>query len=180
MQQNFVKHLKNVSSEFDRHLEILKYDHLIIDAGDLEYFFADDQSKNFKPTPLFNYLCPLSSQGHVIHYKPGSKPILYYYQPDDFWYDVQPPENSYWNSSFTIKICSSFDDIWNELKDLKNAAYIGPNQNKAVELGLNFNPQALIDRTDWQRSFKSDYEVDCLIKAEEIAGKGHKAAKNPF
>ena len=79
MKSQFESHLKKVLTEIDRHLSDLSYEQLVIDAGNLEYYFADDQSKPFRTTPLFNYLCPVQSEGHAIHYKPGNKPTLHYY-----------------------------------------------------------------------------------------------------
>ena len=78
---------------------------LLIESGQLDYQFLDDQPKNFKANPFFLYLCPEDSPGHLIDLQLGEeKPTLYFYQPNDFWHEVSTLEGAYWEDSFNIKI----------------------------------------------------------------------------
>jgi len=176
----FFEHISKLRSSTEGYLRELNCEHLIIDAGVLTYHFADDQSLPFRPTPHFQHWCPLMSPGHLIHIHPGMKPRLFYYQPNDFWYETRALDNPYWANCFEISVINELDDSWKKVSGLKRVAYIGPQVKKAKEQGFDVNPANLVSRLDWQRSFKSSYEIQCLDLAQERASKGHQVAKSLF
>lgn len=180
MKSLFKNHIDQVCQQTTSNLEATASDRLIVDCGDLSYFFNDDQSKPFTPNPLFNYFCPLKSHGHMISFEPGQKPVLYYFQPEDFWYDVQPLAQEYWTDCFDIKVMPSRDEIWKKLVSNKRTTFVGPESKELGDFDFRVNPDDFVARFDWQRSFKTDYEIECTRKAQELAAKGHTAAKDSF
>jgi Xaa-Pro dipeptidase len=42
------------------------------------------------------------------------------------------------------------------------------------------NPQPLMDRLHWERSWKTDYEIECIREANVRGARGHKAAERAF
>src|SRR6185295_12707791 len=62
-------------------------------------------------------------------------------------------------------------------------AYIGDMPERALEAGVAkdaINPARLLARLDWERAYKTEYEVACQIEATKRAAKGHTAAKEAF
>ena len=61
--------------------------------------------------------------------------------------------------------------------------YIGPNESRAAEIGINktaINPEAIIHYLDYQRAYKTPYEINQLKEANRLAIAGHAAARDCF
>ena len=51
----------------------------------------------------------------------------------------------------------------------------------AAALGIDeaaCDPAGLIAALDWERAYKTDYEIDCLRKANRTAARGHEAVRD--
>jgi len=180
LKKAFKEHIAALRKQTESYMGELRYEHLIIDAGVLVHYFADDMDIPFRPTPHFNHWCPLRSHGHVLHIHPGMMPRLMHFYPQDFWEEFAPIGDTYWADSFEVSSHESIDHIWQALAGTKQCAYLGPQTEKAEQAGFAVNPPELLKRLDWQRSFKSAYEIYCLEMANERASHGHKMAQSLF
>jgi Xaa-Pro dipeptidase len=75
------------------------------------------------------------------------------------------------------------EESWKLLAASGRVAYIGDEPGAARAAGISehgCNHAELTARLDWERSFKSAYEVGCMEEAEKIASWGHRAALAAF
>ena len=86
----------------------------------------------------------------------------------------------FWLPEFDLEEAGTVDAVWEALGEQKNAAYVGNETTRAEAAGLSVNPEKLVVRLDWDRGYKSDYELQCLDEASELGAKGHVAAKAAF
>ena len=156
------------------------FDTLVISSGKVYTHFADDQDAPFHPTPHFAHWCPMAGPHHLLIVRPGHRPKLIRYAPEDFWYEQAPLGNPFWASDFDIEEAGTLDDIWKHLGTPARAAYIGNETNRAEVAGLEVNPAGLTAHLDWHRTTKSAYEVQCIEEATVLAARGHLAAKAAF
>jgi len=180
----FSDHLSTRIEKISNLIHKWKKDCLIIESGQLIYHFQDDQFYPFKEYPYFRYLCPAKGSGHFLFIKPGEKPLLYYYKPADFWHDHEDPSQNWWSQYFQIETYGSMDELPSFFsRHNKNSLIIGDRTNisrdkdllKLQDIEANQLPQL-----HWLRSQKTPYEIHCLERANEIAAKGHKAAREAF
>ena len=83
-------HLREQLRRADAALERADCDQLIIPSGVEHYGFLDDQTYPFRPNPHFLAWLPLNRHPSCwIAYTPGKRPLLAYYQPEDYWHE--PP-----------------------------------------------------------------------------------------
>ncbi len=156
------------------------FDALVISSGRVYTHFADDQDAPFHPTPHFAHWCPLAGPHHALILRPGQRPHLIRYAPEDFWYEQAPLGNPFWASEFELEEVGTVEDAWKRLGPLGRAAYIGNETDRAEAAGLELNPALLTAHLDWHRTTKSAYEVQCIEEATEIAARGHQAARTAF
>ncbi|MBI1752823.1 MAG: Xaa-Pro dipeptidase [Acidobacteria bacterium] len=156
------------------------FDALVISSGKVYTHFADDQDAPFRPTPHFAHWCPLAGPHHVLVVRPGQRPRLIRYAPEDFWYEQAPLGQPFWAPEFDIEEVGTVEEVWKRLGSLKKAAYIGNETDRAEAAGLEVNPALLTARLDWNRTTKSAYEVHCIEAATVIAARGHEAARAAF
>lgn len=156
------------------------FDALVISSGKVYTHFADDQDAPFHPVPHFAHWCPVAGPHHLLVIRPGQKPRLIRYAPEDFWYEQAPLGNPFWASAFELEEAGTVDEVWKLLGNPARAAYIGNETDRAEAAGLEVNPAGLTARLDWHRTTKSAYEVQCIEEATVLAARGHLAAKAAF
>lgn len=156
------------------------FDTLVISSGQVYTHFADDQDAPFHTIPHFAHWCPMEGPHHVLVIRPGQKPRLIRYAPEDFWYEQLPLGNPFWARAFDIEEAGTVEEVWKRLGSPARAAYIGNETDRAASAGLELNPAGLTARLDWHRTTKSAYEVQCIEEATVLAARGHLAAKAAF
>ena len=156
------------------------FDALVISSGKVYTHFADDQDAPFHPTPHFAHWCPMAGPHHLLLLRPGQRPRLIRYAPEDFWYEQAPLGSPFWASAFDLEEVGTVEDAWKALGTPARAAYIGNETDRAEAAGLELNPAGLTARLDWHRTNKSAYEVLCIEEATVIAARGHEAARAAF
>ncbi len=161
-------------------LALTGYDALVISSGKVYTHFADDQDAPFHPVPHFAHWCPMAGPHHILVVRPGQRPRLIRFAPEDFWYEQTPLGHPFWASDFDIEEAGNVEDVWKRLGTLKKAAYIGNETDRAEAAGLEVNPALLTAHLDWNRTTKSAYEVRCIDEATVIAARGHMAARTAF
>jgi len=165
-------HLKYVRESTDRALAETGFDSVVITAGALHVAFLDDNTYPFRPNPQFKWWVPIVDNPNcAVVYTPGKKPQLVYYQPVDYWYKPAGAPSGFWVDSFDIHVIGDAGDAEQFFPKSGNVAFIG-------EGGAN--PDPLLHRLHWARAWKTDYELDCIRRANQRAARGHRAAEGAF
>ena len=181
--QQYPLHINQLNQ---RVAEICQREHLsglVIHAGKLHRQFLDDMDYPFKVNPQFKAWLPLIDNPNCWVVADGqNKPTLIYYRPVDFWHKVEDLPQTYWTEQFEIKLLTQADKVAELLPDnIDNWAYIGEHLDVAQTLGMTkCNPENVLNYLHFHRSFKTDYELECIREANRIAVKGHLAAKEAF
>jgi Xaa-Pro dipeptidase len=156
------------------------FDALVLSSGAPYTYFADDNDAVFHSVPHFAHWCPISGPHHLLRFEPGKKPRLVRYAPEDYWYEQKGLGDAFWASELEILEAGTLDAVWKALGPTRNAAYIGNEVDRAGAAGLVLNPETLVSRLDWDRAYKTDYEIQCLDEATALGAKGHRAAARAF
>ncbi|MBP6534243.1 MAG: Xaa-Pro dipeptidase, partial [Arenimonas sp.] len=176
----FKEHLAFVTRSADAALQKGGFDHLIVASGVEKMRFLDDMPYPFKPNPQFKYWAPLSQHPNSwIAYTPGQKPVLAYYQPDDYWHVPPSAPNGEWVEHFDIRIIHDAADAAQHLPDAARAAIIGE-ADAALDAYAPNNPKAVLDHLHYLRAYKTPYELAQMRKAQAKAVRGHQAAEKAF
>lgn len=181
--QSFKDHILKQTQTVQKAQERFGFDGLVIYSGRLKYHFNDDTTYDFRINPYFKLWCPLWEQVNSFVIVDGSNlPKILFYAPDDFWHAVAPLPSDEWTKQFEIIPFSNAADIPKLLpSNLENYVFLGEEEDLAKEQGFTkINPQEIYDYFDFHRSYKTDYEQDCIRESTKIAVKGHLAAKDAF
>lgn len=184
--QLFSNHLASVRALYEGQLDRFNIDSLVIASGEPKPMFLDDQYYHFRANPHFKYWAPLtSSPKSFVVSRPGRKPVLALYQPDDYWEKASTDIADFWGPCFDIVFASSVEQLGAIVKKniVGRAVLIG--EFEAIRsLGqiefTEMNPKAFIDYLHYHRAIKTDYEMACLRQANRLAVAGHIAAKAAF
>jgi Xaa-Pro dipeptidase len=161
-------------------LAAAKFDAFAVSSGVPFTYFSDDQEPQMRETPHFAHWTPLRGPHHLLAIRPGSKPKLARFAPEDYWYEQAPLGSPFWAGEFEVHEALTREAAWNIVKSSGRVAYIGDEPDAAKASGFApdcINPPSLIARLDWDRSFKTEYEVTCM---EKVASWGHRAALAAF
>lgn len=181
----FNAHLRERLAYAEKALAANALDALVISSGAPYTHFADDQDAPFRPTPHFRHYCPLTGPHHALVIRPGRKPLLVRYAPEDFWYEQLSLEaiwggTPFWTEGFELIEAPSLDAVWEAVGQPANAGYIGNETDRAATAGLALNPTGLTAYLDWGRAYKSEYEIHCMEEATILGAKGHLAGRKAF
>jgi Xaa-Pro dipeptidase len=171
-------HVETVRQRHDRALAESGYDHVIVSGGALHVAFLDDMYYPFKVNPHLKSWVPVVDNPHCfVVYTPGQTPRLVYYQPVDYWYKPAETPAGYWTSQFDIRVITEPQQARDHFPTSGRVAFLG--EPEELQTG-DLNPQPLLDRLHWERSWKTDYEIECVRQANVKAARGHRAAEAAF
>lgn len=178
----FKQHIDVVTQRYQKAMENHDFDHLVIPAGSQHGIFLDDMSYPFKSNFHFNSFVPLDDlhDSVLIISADGSRKLCYY-QPVDFWHYVAGDPEGFWVEHFDIAMTRTKDEVLSHIPTTGNVAYIGEMSRPFDE--DNFaavNPGYFMNEINWHRAIKSDYEVECVSRANKRAALGHMAARDMF
>ncbi len=183
MKTLYKEHLEKVLNTLDNVMQKHSYEEIVIYSGDVKTVYLDDNRYPYKVYTNFKYLAPiLNNPNSFIIYKSGEKPKLIILQKIDFW-DSQPKEiEGEWTSFFDISYYNNIEDMRKIISsNLKNTALLAENELRFKNYGFkSINDINIINHIHYHRCYKSQYEVQCMIKANEIASIAHMAAKKAF
>ena len=180
LEQHYPAHLDQIKRRFDGALEASACDAAIIYSGSVNIAYQDDLRYPFIPNHHFKEWLPLTNHPEcfVIYEGPG-KPKLLYYQPKDYWHTTPTPPQGFWTDRFDITVIDQPEQAW-EVLPKYNALWVGPESNLDAVSPRVVNSNAALSALHYERAYKTDYEVACISKANELAARGHVAAKNAF
>lgn len=175
----YKKHLEILQERTTKVLDSEGYDVLVIASGVTEYYFADDRPYAFKSVPHFTHWCPLTGTGHLLIISKDQKPKLVVNAPADFWHLPTSLDGLDWLDNFNVEKVEDSSKRYGEIDtEGKKIAFVG--FDKDVPSDYEKNPDALTKALDWNRSYKTEWEVHCVDTANKIAAKGHMSAQESF
>ncbi|NNF15714.1 MAG: Xaa-Pro dipeptidase [Gammaproteobacteria bacterium] len=181
MEELFAGHVAVMLDRYDRALEHHKFDAAVVYSGSPHMQFLDDMAYPFKANPHFKCWAPLTQvPDSFIIYRPGEKPVLAYFQPDDYWH--KPPDDpaGFWTAQFDIRILTEKDNA-RTLMPVGHKAFLGEWQERFSKWGkFSANPQGFIHELHYQRAWKTPYELACMAEASALGALGHRAAYLAF
>lgn len=175
-------HLRTVIERHDRALAEHHYDRIVIAGGALRMAFLDDNAYPFRVNPHFKYWAPIFDNPHCyLVYEPGSRPKIIFFKPVDFW--LKPPDDpsGYWVEHFDIQMIGTPEDARRHVEGNGRSAFIAePDETFAGWDAGDLNPQPLLESLHFDRTIKTDYEIECVREANRISVKGHRVAERLF
>lgn len=182
LEREYPAHLTALKRHFDKALEAAGCDQVAIYAGGQHIQFLDDAPYPFKPNPQFKWWLPLTeAHDSFLVYTAGKKPVLLYYQPDDYWHVPPAPPSGYWVNHFDVRILKNAADVREELPPAARRAFLGEWREEFSSWGFTaVNPEALMNPLHYARAAKTLYELECMRRASITAARGHKAAERAF
>jgi Xaa-Pro dipeptidase len=173
-------HLSTIKMRADDALRKAGFDHLLIASGIEKMRFLDDMPYPFKVNPQFKHWLPLTRNPNCwIAYTPGHKPILAYYQPDDYWHVPPSAPDGEWVEHFDIRVLGEPEKAAQHLPTSGRMAILGEPDAALPGFEPN-NPKVLLDYLHFQRAFKTPYELALMRRAQRKAVRGHLAARQAF
>jgi Xaa-Pro dipeptidase len=182
MQSLFRAHIENLQKHAEKSFAELGIPGVVFYAGSQIYKFEDDSALPFVVNHQFRHWCPAKGHGHCVVVRPGLKPLLLAYEPEDFWHAVEKiGAGEFWSDSFEIVTFREPAQIWTHLeKNFEGFALHGQIPFAPSSIGLIEAPPRLISHLNWERGCKTDFEIACLTEATRIARLGHFAAREAF
>lgn len=186
MSELYPAHVRARQAKAEVALAAASFDAMVLQSGAPFTYHADDQDAPFHSAPHFAHWVPMEGPRHLLLVRPGKRPMLVRVAPEDYWYEQTPLGDPSWAREFDLVELKSEEEAWKHVESstpLANAAYVGDSPGGAAAHGIprkRVNPPALIARLDWDRSFKTPYEVECLEEATRMAARGHAAARAAF
>lgn len=178
----YAGHVATLASRHDRALSDTGLDHIAIFAGSEHMIFLDDMPYPFKPNPHFKCWLPLTRNPHCfVIYTPGSKPVLVYYQPVDYWHKPPSDPEGFWVDHFDIRVIADPAEAKTLIPSTGRTAFVGETDGAFDDWGFaEMNPGRLLDRLHFDRAWKTAYEIECMRRANVIGVRGHRAAEAAF
>jgi Xaa-Pro dipeptidase len=177
----YTAHVTLYKLRYDVALKDSHFDHALVFSGALHYQFVDDMPYPFKVNPQFKAWAPVTDNPNCfVIYTPGLKPKLVYYQPVDYWHKVAGTPSDKWVEKFDIVMIANPDDAKQHIPRGR-CAFLGEWDERFASWGdLTPNPQAVVNSLDYDRAHKTEYEIECVRRANVRGARGHIAAERAF
>ncbi len=175
------QHVATMQARADEALARGAFDHLVVPSGTQHYQVFDDRDYPYAVNPQFKAWLPLTRvpNSWLIH-TPGQRPRVIFHQPFDYWHVVPAAPNGWWVDHFDIHIIRTPEEALALLpKPAARCAILGEPQSALGDYAPN-NPEAVLQYLEYQRSYKTDYEIRMMQQAQRMAVRGHRAAEAAF
>jgi len=176
-------HLEVLHGRFDRALQKCGYTGVLIHSGTPPLVFQDDQNYPFRVNAWFKAWAPLTDVPDCfIYYEPGRKPLLLFHRPSDYWYKPADLPQGYWTTHFELVAVPDREAARRALpRTLAKVACVTEGFAELPQWGIEaINPPSLLGPLDYERAFKTPYEIACLRAANVLGARGHAAAARAF
>ena len=177
----YADHLATLKQRADEALARGGFDHLVVPSGTQHYQVFDDRDYPYAVNPQFKAWLPLTRVPYSwLVYTPGERPRVIFYQPFDYWHVVPDAPSGWWVEHFDIHIIRKPEEALALLpKPAARCAILGETQSTLGEYAPN-NPDAVVNYLEYQRSYKTPYEISLMREAQHLAVRGHRAAEAAF
>ena len=177
----YPQHIAELQARAAEALQRGGFDHLVVPSGTLHYQFFDDRDYPYAVNPQFKAWLPVTkAPGSWLVVTPGAKPKLVFLQPHDYWHVVPAAPSGYWVEHFDVAIIRTPEEAAQHLpKDASRCAILGEPQSAIGDYIPN-NPQPVVAYLEYQRAFKTPYEIEMMREASRIGVRAHRAAERAF
>ena len=177
----YAQHLEQLQARATEALLRGGFDHLLVPSGTVHYQVFDDRDYPYVVNPQFKAWLPVThAPGSWLVVTPGARPKLLFLQPHDYWHVVPAAPSGYWVEHVDIVIIRSPDEALQHLpKDPARCAILGEPQS-AIGGHVPNNPQPVVAYLEYQRAFKTRYEIAMMRAATRIGVRAHRAAERAF
>ncbi len=176
----YAQHLSQLQQRTESALARCGFDALLIASGIEKYAFLDDRPYLFQPNPHFKHWLPLVNHPNSwLLLRPGHKPRVVYYQPDDYWHVPPSAPTGEWVQHVELIVISRAEDAAAHLKVPGRLAIIGE-ADAALDGVVPNNPADLLNLLHYPRACKSEYELEQMRAASRRAAPAHMAARKAF
>ena len=179
--EGYSNHVAELQRYWEKALQAEGYQAALIHAGSKLASFLDDYEYPFRCNPHLLWWAPLTHHhDSALLIRPGQRPKLFYYQPDDYWHSPPANPESWWADEFEV-VAVRDADAWKQAGINEHTAYIGdsPALAEAVD-NVQLNPERLLNRIHLDRTRKTSYEIDCMAEAARLGAIAHIAAEQAF
>ena len=176
----YAEHLHTLQARTEGVLARCGFDALAIASGIEKYAFLDDRPYLFQPNPHFKYWLPLNAHPHSwIVIRAGRKPLVIYYQPDDYWHVPPAAPQGEWTQLCEVCVISDPADAAARLQGYDRLAVIAESDAALPGVAPNATPE-LLDLLHFPRALKTPYELEQMRAAQARAVPAHLAAREAF
>ena len=179
--EGYKNHVAVLQQHWEKALDAEGFDAALIHAGSKLVSFLDDYEYPFRCNPHLLWWLPLTHHhDSALLVRPGQRPKLFYYQPDDYWHTPPADPESWWADEFDVVPVRDADG-WKQAGINERTAYIGdaPALAEAVN-GARMNPARLLNRIHLERTRKTSYELACMAEAAHLGAVAHTVAEQAF
>jgi Xaa-Pro dipeptidase len=183
--QLFAEHIASLENNYQSALQfcgISEENSILVHSGSEQFYYADDRAIAFQAYGHFLHWVPINRPDQFLLFTPGQRPRYLQVTPSDYWHDQTIDNADWWTDSLNIINLDRVEDIAKYI-DSANTIYVGQEPEMAQALlgdQLKVNSKPLLHYLNYQRAYKSDYEVSQLRMANAKALVGHKAAEDAF
>lgn len=179
--EGYKAHVAELQQRWENALQAEGYDAVLIHAGSKLVSFLDDYEYPFRSNPHLLWWLPLTHHhDSALLIRPGQRPKLFYYQPDDYWYLPPADPDSWWADEFEV-VAVRDTDGWKQAGINTRTAYIGDAACLADTVAAaQLNPARLLNRIHLERTRKTAYEIACMAEAARLGAIAHTAAEQAF
>ena len=183
----FAMHIEGVCRTYEEGLQHLQssgseIDAVLLHSGSQQFYHGDDRGIPFQGYGHFLHWLPVNRPDQFVFFKPGTRPVYFQVIPDDFWYEQTIAAADWWANEFEIVRLAAVSELVKQLPAAR-IAYLGGHTRMASQLDIDeefINPIVLLSFLDFQRAYKSIYELEQLREANRLAINGHRAARDCF
>ncbi len=180
-EQLFAEHFHVTQQRTAAALEKVSADYLITFSGCPVKVFQDDWNYPFVVNHWFKIWCPEAHPFCFVISNGQDKPVMIYFQPEDYWHAVAGEPQGFWTNFYQLEVVGDFEQIKSILKQYPSAQVLGDDIPLLREWGLtSFNNQKIIDYLSYHRAYKTDYEIESMQLANDMAAKAHLVARDAF
>jgi len=179
--EGYKAHVSELQQHWEHALEAEGFEAALIHAGSKLVSFLDDYEYPFRCNPHLLWWAPLTHHhDSALLIRPGHKPKLFYYQPDDYWHAPPADPESWWADEFEIVIVGE-EDGWKQAGFNDATACIGDAPCLAEAAGSKqLNPERLLNRIHLARTGKTAYEIACMAESARLGAVAHTVAEQAF
>ena len=169
------QHLATLAQRYIQALDHCDAERALVFAGNPQTRDRDDLEYPFRADPYFTQWVPLpDAAGSIIEFRPGHKPRLVFFAIEDFWHAPTPPPPRIVFDEFDVVIATSS----------RTGDYLSQRGEKTIavgqasfDIGENLNAEIFLRHLDFDRAVKTEYEIECMRRANTIAVAGHRAVE---
>lgn len=171
-------HIEHLKAAYADTLSQQGYDAVLISSGAAPLRYADDQAHHHQGYGHFLHWTGLAGVEHswLLIERDGTA-RLWLHTPVDFWHATPEIPTGAWTEQLPVtgQQTAGPPDI-----TLPGRTAVIGDPAQIGDAPGDPNPASLLAALDEQRLIKTDYEIACIERANEIAAAGHQAAQHAF